>query len=201
MAVTKEQICNIGLGWIGANRVADIGAGAASIEELLCKDQFEISVRATLEHKAWLFATAVVSCGTGVAVADGEHEDFSGKFTIPTNDNVVHVVQADDGSGKYDVDFEQRGGYVYADLDPTATLYIRAVKYDADPATWTPTFQRAVAARVAADLAMTLTESVVHEQRMEKKFAEEVKKGGVWDAMRGTSQTFKSNVLPAWARR
>ena len=200
MAVTKEQICNIGLGWIGANRVADITNGTSE-EELLCKDQFEISVRATLEHKAWLFATAVVDCGVGAAVDTGEHEDFSGKYTLPGGSNVVHVVQADDGSGKYDVDFEQRGGYVYADLAPSAKLYVRAVCYNADPSTWTPTFQRAVAARIAADLAMTLTESLVHEQRMEKKFAEEVKKGGAWDAMRGTSQNFKSNVILAWTRR
>lgn len=201
MAVTQVQICNIALGWIGAGRVTDIGGGASSEEELLCKDQFEISVRATLEHKAWLFAIAVVDCGTGAAVGTGEHEDFLGKFTLPVNSNVVHVVQADDGSGKYDVDFEQRGGYVYADLDPASKLYVRAVCYFSDPTTWTPTFQRAVAARIAADLAMTLTESVAHEQRMERKFIEEVKKGGAWDAMRGTSQTFKNNVLPAWARR
>jgi hypothetical protein len=79
--------------------------------------------------------------------------------------------------------------------------YAKAVSFVDDPKVWTPTFCRAVAARIAADLAGTLTENVGLGERMEAKYRNEISRAGALDGSNATSRPVQMRTTSATLRR
>jgi len=179
-------ICNMAMGWLGAKKISTIDVNeASSVEEELCSVQFPMAVRSTLEARAWLFATGSIDLG---APADSGDLEFPTQFTLPTT--VIRPLACDDGSGEWSMRWERRGDKIVTEA--TDVCKLRAVSYTEDVKRWTPTFCRAVAARIAADTTGPLTEGTVSSEKMEAKYLRELAQAGVFDGQQGSSRQFRN---------
>ena len=50
---TETEICNIALGYLGANRITSLDIEEDSTEHLLCSENYEILRDAVLEEREW----------------------------------------------------------------------------------------------------------------------------------------------------
>lgn len=177
-------ICNMALGWLGQGKIETIDPeetdGAA---EELCSTFFEPDVRSTLEETAWLFATGAKPLDLGAPQETGD-PNFPVSFALGTE--VVAVRYVFDASGQ-PLDFERRiGSVVTQDTDRAFAIVTKLDDTTVDPKAWPPSFCRAVAARIAADIAGPLTESVSLELKMEQRYEKELSKAMIYDGKQGT---------------
>lgn len=171
-------ICRRALGWIGANLITQLNeANPQSDEEAFCATNYPLAVLAALEEKAWLFATGSMPLDLGAPQETGDAR-FPVRFAVPPN--VVAIRLCDDGSGDYRIEWERRGEWVVS--EDTDHLYAIATVYVGDPKKWTPTFSRAVAARLAADGAPIFSpERAGLDKKMEARYTDALSKAGVFD--------------------
>lgn len=180
------SICNIALGFIGANTITTLNEDdASSVEEEMLAPLFEPTVKKILEEKAWLFATGFVDLGAIAATPAGEVErlDLPSRFKLPAD--TVAVRACDDGSGDYTVLFEKAGGYVVA--EPATQLFALLTRYNPDPKAWAPSFVFAVIYKLAHLLAVPLSQNAKLGALYEAEYERELKKASTLDAMQGNT--------------
>lgn len=189
-------ICNLALGWIGANRIYALNEDdPQSVEEELCLTNFPLAVRTALEEKPWLFATGSSLIDLGAPEATND-PNFPTRFAVPPD--VITVRICVDGDGE-PVEFERRGDYVIC--QEADNLYAIATVYVGDPAKWTPTFCRAVAAQIASDLAPVLApDRAGLDRKMEARYIDAISKAGVFD-LGQTSAVKLRKATPLMGRR
>jgi hypothetical protein len=165
------------LGWIGANLIHQLdGENPQSVEEELCADNFPLAVRTALEEKPWLFATGSKPLDLGVAEETGDAR-FPVRFALPPEVVAVRYIQ--DANG-YPLEFEKRDGFVVT--EDAEKAFAICTTYIDDPKRWTPTFCRAVASQIAADLAPVLApERAGLDRKMEARYIDAISKAGVFD--------------------
>lgn len=179
-------ICNMALSFIGANVINKLDFDSpSSVEEQLCAVNFYPTVQTVLEAKAWLFATGYVNLGAITAAPAGQVDrpDFPDRRAIPADTIAIRAL--DDGSGSFTIKGERNGEYVVT--EPTASLYAVVTRYERDSNKWTPTFAKAVAYCLAADICLPLNNNVKLMEIMLQKYAAELKKAGTFDGLQGTT--------------
>lgn len=185
------DICNMALGWLGQSLLQQLDANApSSSEEELCARLYPEAVRSTLEARAWTFAVQRLSLGPAQATG---LDEFPSKYALPAT--VVRVLSCDAGYGENELEWRREGAYVLTDSSPTAL----AVKALVEPASteFSPGFVRAVAARLAADLAIPLTENARRQEAMEAKYRFELSEAGRLDGQQGTAERPRTSQLAA----
>jgi hypothetical protein len=173
-------ISRMALGWIGANKISSFDDDSHEAE--LCSANFTPAVRSVLADRAWLFATGFKSLTNPQDSGDAELPLKWG----PVPSEVISVRGADDGSGDYSVTFEKAGRFVLTESISSLTLQLKVTEYVNDVDSWDPNFCRCVAALMASDLAVPLTEGGAMQDRMEKKYLRELEKAGRLDAMQSS---------------
>lgn len=174
------RICNMALGWIGAHEITTFEDESREAE--LCDTNFEPAARSAFVDRAWLFATGFHSLDAPQASGVAELPLKWGPFP----ENVVALRGVDDGSGDYAVTFERAGQYVLTESLSVISLKIKTTDYTPDVQLWDPNFCRCVAALLASDLAVPLTEGSGMQDRMEKKYLLELEKAGRLDSMQSS---------------
>lgn len=177
-------ICNMALGWLGHNRITSFEDASAEAE--LCSDNFEAAVRAALADRAWLFATGFRVLEPSAA---SPRADLPLKWTVPGD--VVAVRAVDDGVGDFSVKFLKAGQAIYTEDTGTTSIIVEVTEYHGNPALWDPNFVRCVAALLASDLAVPLTEGTAMQERMEKKYIRELDKAGRIESMQASPKQLK----------
>lgn len=185
-------ICNLALAWIGQKAITQLDVvNPVSATEELCARVYPEALRAVLEARAWTFATKreefAPATATGLA-------DFPSKYPVPST--IVRVLACDDGSGSYELEWRREGAFVLTQTSPTA-VYAKVTTLEEDASKFPPGFGRAVAARVAADIAGAVTENRALQQLMEERFQFELREAGRRDGMQGTSERQRSSGLAA----
>jgi hypothetical protein len=185
--IDPVAICNIALGFIGANTITTLDEDAvSSTEEELCANLFEPLVKKMLEEKAWLFATGVISLGAEAYPEDEvERADLPRRFKIPAD--VVAVRAVDDGSGAYTIKWERAGMYVVTEQTDVDALFAIVTKFNNDPKTWSPTFSMALSYKIASILAVPLTHNAKLMGLYEEEYKKEIAKAGIYDGMQGST--------------
>ena len=190
MASSEVEVCNLALTWLAVDPITSLDD--PQVEAQVCKANFASARDATLEDGDWSFAiryTQPAMVGSP-AVHDPRPPLTGNLFWKPTD--VLRIVRADDGSD----DWRQRwlvvGEYIVSD---TSTLYIETVVLIEDTTRWSPTFSQAVAARLAADTAMTFTESRSMRNDMWQLYEQKVSTARANDGRQGTSQKRRSDRL------
>jgi hypothetical protein len=188
--MTRVQICNLALGWLGAGRISQLDESEPlSAQEEACASVFDSCVRTVLEAKAWTFATTRLALSP---VLTSGLADRPYKVSIPTS--VVRVLDVDDGSGLFDVDWRREGSEILL-FDALDVVHARVITFEDDPTTYSPGFERALAARIAADVAGTLTENPALGERMESRYQFELSVGASRDAKQGSGDVRGSTWL------
>jgi hypothetical protein len=188
--VDAVGICNLALGWLGERAITTLDAELGTTEEL-CARLYPEALRVVLEARAWTFATQRLQLGPAEATG---LVDFPSRYPIPTT--VIRVLTCDDGTGTQEIEWRREGAYVLTQTSPP-TVSAKAIVLVEDPALFSPTFGRALAARIAADLAGPITENRSLAADMEQRYQLELRQAGTRDGLQGTSESTRSSGLAA----
>lgn len=179
-------VCNLALGRLGQAPILSLDDQDTRAE--LCARHFPSLLETVLEEREWSFAveervlthdpTAPVSINTS----------FTERYLIPSD--VVRVLQADDGTG--DLQWQPEGGYI---LTPTiGTCTVRVLK-KVGVEVASPGFCRALATRLASELATALTKNAALGMRLLEEYEVQLRKAAALDGLQGRSKLLKSNTL------
>jgi len=199
MATSPVEICNQALGWLGGDLI--ISLDDDTVEAKLCKANYESLRDAVLEEREWTFAVSRIQLNK---LTSEPIYGFSGEFQIPTN--VIRILQVSKGAvglsavtrGGTGMGNESRTDWVREGqlvLSDEAALFARVLIKITDTTKFSPAFDQALAARVAMDLAIPLTNSARMQQDMARMYGEKIRIAASSDGMQGRSFNVRSDSL------
>lgn len=183
-------ICNLAIGWLGGTLITSLDDG--TIEADLCKANFDPARDAVLEDRHWTFATerAVLTPTTEEPVFGRENQ-----FLIPRDTIKLQRVNR---TGRYednDLDWVREGRFIIAAEERVYVWYTRRIE---DTNEFSPNFVQALAQRLAADIAIPLTESRTLQQQHWELYQMKLDDAGATDGMQGRAlQTESTRLLRA----
>jgi hypothetical protein len=183
--VTEAEICSLALGSVGFAGIASLDD--ATKEAQLCKRLYPVARDAVIETRLWSFARARY-----ILDPAAEPPLFGWTYRFARPAEVLRVFRVDDGGGEYRIPWEIEGSSIYADV---AKLYVLALKRVTDTAQFSSAFTMALAARLAAELAVPLTENSKLQERLWGLYEREVREAAGTDGSQGKSEQVKSTYL------
>jgi hypothetical protein len=186
MSLSTVGICNLALGWLGANLITAIDED--SNEAKLCNATFEHSRDACLEDYDWSFAMTRARL---TPLTSSPAFGYSNAFQRPSD--CVRITAASSSADfNTDTDWRIEEDTIVSDA---GTLYIRYVKKITNTAKFTAGFTHALAAKLAADLAVPITGSREMQDLMYKMYEIKRDRAGTMDGLQGKNTPFKSYQL------
>ena len=203
---TSTEICNIALGWLGANRITSLSTEEDSTEWLLCSENYDTLRKAVLEEREWTFAVHRVILNPDTEEPVFGHETLFRKpgdalriLTVHDNSVIrpqpvtapqvaargVHEIPQADG-------WQVEGNFILASADK---VYVRYNKDISDIGSFSAAFIQAFAQRLAAEFALPLTESRSLFDKMWAAYAVKISQGSVTDGIQGRTRKIRSQAL------
>lgn len=173
-------ICNFALGLVAGKLIVTLDD--ETTEARLCKVSFDQVRDAVLEAKAWTFATRRY-----VLAPSAEAPLFGWGKQFPLPADVLRVLWCDDGSGDRRLDWAREGQAILADVEAVHLVAIARVE---DAALWSPAFAQAMATRLAAELAVPLSENRSLQADLWTLYERKLKEAATLDGMQGRAERF-----------
>jgi hypothetical protein len=186
--MTSSEICNLALGYLGTARIGTLGSDT-SPQGVLCNAFYTAVKSALLEERNWTFAKKTWTATPGTAPT---HVVWVAAYAVPTGCLRVHRV--DDGNGDYRIGWERVGANILTD-DTPATLYIEGVDGSIAETTFSNAFIFALAARLAVELCIPLTENATLWGSLVKVAEMKLKEAAGADGSQGKSEKVRSDSL------
>ncbi len=200
------SICNIALSWLGEKPIISFDDPTNTAQ--LCKVNYEPLRDAVLEERVWTFAVARIK---PARLSDDPPYGFDAYFQIPPD--VIKVLQVskaaavdnsgvyasprfDTGQGKESPIPWNREGDRIATSQATA-IYARVLKRIEDTNKFSAMFVQALAARIAMDLCIPITENRTLQEQMTTLYAAKLAMAASSDGSQGRSERTRSNSLTA----
>jgi hypothetical protein len=185
---TKISIINLALTAIGADRITAIGT--ADDTELAQKANavWDFCLQEVLVAHRWKFATKRSSLAR---LSSGPDFGYNYAFQLPTG-----YVRAIDPSPR-DVTYTIEDNKVYYNDD---TFYLRYIAYISDPSKFSIGFTLALAAKIAATIAFSVSNSMTVAQAAEAQYTLKLSQGKSMDAQEGGTPDEIVEEDPAEAR-
>ncbi len=209
MAVSSVSICNQALGWLGEDSIITLDPPITTKSQQLCADNYPDLRDAVLEEREWTFAVRRFELTPLVATPV---YGYPNQFLLPNE--VLRVLNLPWGStdifggllglaGGASADLQQQfpdwrvesidsGTVVLANLD---RIRIRCIVRIVNEKLWSPMFVQSLAARIAADLAMPLTNNRVLQKDMWNLYEMKLGKAATMDGMQGSNEIKRSDRL------
>lgn len=196
MSTSEVSICNKALQLLGEDGITSLDDRTNKAE--LCKLNYPTLRDAVIEARMWRFALirkkSESSNRPGEVVEDG-YPEWGDFYVHNIPDGMAQVfrcykemVTDDDAQ----IDWQREGDYI---LTPESLIYVWGVRHITDTRKFSPLFVEALAARIAAELAIPITQNrqlmVDHWQLYNDKISESV----VRDGQQGRSEKHKSRTL------
>jgi hypothetical protein len=186
MSLSEVGICNLALGWLGANLITSLDDD--SEEARLCDANYEAARDATLEDRNWVFAT---TRRTLTPLAAAPDFGYSNAFQLPSD--CIRVVQADsDEDQTVGEMWERNEDTLLADAE---VLYIRYIKRITDTVKFSAGFVQACAAQIGVNIAIAITGSKDMQTLMEAMYEDKVGRAGTMDGLQGKNKELRSTKL------
>ena len=186
MATSTISICNMALGWLGGNLITSLDD--ESNEAALCKANYEPCRDAVLEDRDWTFATSrqILSPLTA-SPAFG----YAYKYQVPSD--LIRILKvSDEPAFVHDFEWERQEDVMLTDA---AILYLKYIKRITDPTKFSAGFVHALAARIAMEIALPLTNSPEMHQSMVAMYGTKLERAGAMDGTQGKNEVFRTNRL------
>jgi hypothetical protein len=174
-------ICNTALGYLATAKIGTLGVDT-SPQGVLCNTFYDPKKKAALETRNWTFAKKV---WTNTVYAAADHPRWAGSCAVPAD--CLRVQRVDDGSGNYDIEFEKIGTKLNVSRKP-ATLYIEGVDGTCSEANFSFAFIFALAADLAQEMCIPLTENATLWASLLKVAEVKTKEASGLDGSQGTSE-------------
>jgi hypothetical protein len=179
---SQIDICNLALSWIGGKKIADLAEN--SVEAQLVSTNYPMSRDAVLAARMWTFATKQAS---PTPTAGTPPVPWTYQYQIPTD--CLRVFRVVDGN-QNPLPWVRQGNYVLCDASAIIMVYVSQVL---DTTLFSPGLVQALAARMAADLAVTYTENRSLQADLWKIYDEKMKEAAAVDGSQGRSDQINKN--------
>lgn len=185
MAMTSVDVCNLALSQLGGKFII------TSLDEdthgaQLCKAVFEPLRDAVLEEMDWSFAT-----GTFTLTRDPEAASPDGYQRFKLDPQVLRVVEVFTGWGKSE-DWRLEGRYVVIASD---TVTVRSINRVTDINLYSQAFTQALAARIAAEICVALTNDTNIANYQWQLYASKLQLARTNDSLQGSPRSYSPSRL------
>ena len=183
------DICNLALQWCGQPRITSLLDPSNNLEEL-CALNYPLARDACLEEHAWSFALKrVILDPTNIDPAWGD--GFT--FQIPADAiTVLRVFPCEDHQSNQTKGWRKEGGLIYSPWDEA---YAVIISRETNTNLFSPTFVQALAARIAMDIAIPLTDSMKLQDTMRQQYALKMKEAVSADGIQGAREVMLAETL------
>jgi hypothetical protein len=212
---SQVSICNQALGWLGANLI--ISLNDDNKEAQLCKTNYPDIRDAVLEEREWTFCVRRISLSP--LVLEPVY-GYTNQFLLPpdvirilnvpdtrfgdTDDNLIGTGLG--GAHEGPDQQPQLGTFRVESLqEPTATgkvvlanvdsLFMRVIWRVTNIGLYSPMFIQALAARIAADLAIPLTQNRTLQRDMWTLYKDKLTRASAMDGIQGKMELKRSNAI------
>ncbi len=180
------SICNLALSRIRSGRITSIGDG--TIEADLCTLFYDPARLATLEAHPWNFAIKRVSLAEDAAYT--LVFEYDNRFPLPAD--CLRVICTDWEYLGWSLPYRVEGRYL---MTNEATVMIEYIADIEDPNQFSPTFVDCLSERLAAELAVPLTDSTAKEEASWRKYTEKLLEARHSDAVQGKPRDW---IIDTW---
>lgn len=154
---SDTDICNSAISKLGGNQIMDITD--ESPEAQLCRANYDLVRDAVLEDVNWTFATKRFVFTA--ANLDAPLFGFTKAYTIPAE--VLRVIDINDGRD----DWVKEGEEILTDA---GKINMIAIIRERDPEKYSPSFVQCMAAKLASEIALPLTNSKTQRDAMVEEY-------------------------------
>lgn len=156
---SQTEIGNLALSWLAQNLMLSVDDETKQAKAV--KANFQFALDSVLEEGEWSFATkrSIMSTPSTESPAWG----FTYFHNIPSTELLVVFVSDRPDESNYEFDYRVEGGGILSDSNK---IYVKTITSVKDTSLFTNTFSQTLAARIAYDLAIPLTESQKKEVTM-----------------------------------
>lgn len=156
MAISETKICNQALGYLGAGRISNYETDTSE-KAVLCRLYYDSIVEEVLRSHEWncaiwYQALAQIDDDDDNYLLD-DYEEYAYQYQLPTAPKCLRVIEIPDYQ---EYPYEIVSGYLLSNLSEVTIKYIRTVE---DPTKFDPNLVRAMAYRLAAEIAGRATGS------------------------------------------
>lgn len=188
MALSEVQICNLALGWLGAELITSLGDDNDGAK--LCNVNYPSARDTLLEMRDWSFA---IKRRILTPLLEPPVHTYSQAFLIPAD--VIRTLMVDDTTFADSLlDWTKEGNQILANVEK---IYITYISRITDTVVFTPTFAQALAQRLAADMAIPLTESRTLQESHWALFEAKFEEASTSDSMQGKPLQTRTRTLTA----
>jgi len=158
MAISETKICNLALLKLGATRIASLTDGTKNA--ILCNEFYEPTVDEVLRMHPWNCAIARASLS---ALDDAPDFGYAYQYTLPTSPYCLRVLQMEN----LDSEFKIEGRAL---LTNEGTCNIKYIKRITNPTKFDSILVKAIAARMATELAYPIAQSKTLKEQIAEEF-------------------------------
>jgi hypothetical protein len=189
--VSETSICNQALLWLGGNVITSLEED--SREAIWMKNNYPFIRDAVLEERMWTFAT--VRATSTVADLDA----FGAMYVHPKPADWISIFRVYKNVSSQDQNNWQKSvGWRLEErsvLCPDPTIYMWGIKRISDTGAFSPLFTQALAARLAADAAIPLTENRSLQADMWNLYGVKLAEAATRDGQQGSNERVHSDSL------
>jgi len=185
----KIGISNMAIGLVGGNPI--ISFSDETIEAEQCSLYYDSARRYCLESRDWTFAAAYRQLAPRPPVSPSE---FANGFQLPSDCLVVRIV-SDSPDLKTPIEYQKDGRVI---LLNNSVVYIKYTKNITDSSLFSPSFEIAVAHKLAEFISTTITGDKVLKRALMSEATDMLEQGGSVDGMQGSpKRAYASKLLRA----
>lgn len=202
--VSEVSICNQALSWLGQSPIISLDDQNTTAE--LCRINYPQLRDALLELRPWTFAVARHKSETTELMQSNNCAEYTGwgegyAHVVPNDWLLVYRVYRNItnayGPSTYwdygdDANWTREGDYVVAS---DAVVYMYGLRRITDPGKFSLLFVQALAARLAADLALPITQNAQLHQTMEVLYENKLTDAAARDGAQGRNEQIGNSRL------
>ena len=192
------SICNQALSWLGQRPIISLNDPSTTAQ--LCKANYELLRDAVLESHSWTFALG------SVKLESTQLNEFGTEHVYPIDNewlHILHVYRDIPNGGNYGGNFSQANWHIEGQkiVAKETVLFVEFIKRVKAPNQFSSLFIQALSARLAADLAVPVTENRKLQADMWALYENKLEEAVARDGMQGRSEVVRSKrVLNARSR-
>ena len=185
----KTTIYNMAIGLVGGNKVLSPADDTVEAEE--CNIYYDVARSFCLESRDWTFAAGTRQLAQNAVAISTE---FAYSYTLPADCLVVRVV-SDSADLVGTITYQKDGNSIITD---SATVHVKYTKNITTTALFSPSFQTAVAHKLAEFISPVLTGDKTLKRALMNESDSLIESGGAIDGMQGSpKRAFASRLLRA----
>lgn len=189
---SQIEIINRALSFLGAKPITSLTDG--STEADVMSAVYDGIRDVVMESREWAFASARIELAKDVATPP---YGFGSQFSLPSGVLRILDVRSDTKESRTtynSLDWVREGDKIYCDAERAFCRYMKRIT---DTTLYPPSFQHALATRLAAETSITFTESSTVRKEMWALYAAALQEAASLDSLQGRSAKIRSPWISA----